>query len=526
MYCLCIKGSSRNHTRSLYTESRPSQDGLGLNSRHLLPSIPVSFLILFATVPVFADSIMVETDSELYFTDDTMIITGHVSNWRMPVIAMIIFDPDGGILSANNVPIESDGTFTRVVSLDSPFYDKTGLYLIAVEYGKESAFTIFEVISGKDVKMPPGPSEVKPKVTKIETDRKSYGNDDRVAISGQVSLLSDPTILIGIYNPDESPAGFYIANIESDLRFSTTFLAKSGVNFKTPGTYHVKAYYADTSMSTTFSFASSMTQSQPVQNKEQSNTVTPAPAQSSPAVVNEQGAGIIETERAGHVQRDTIVRETDNLSIEDVELGKMLNEIMLGCDMSEFKDDIVYNDNMGPALIRLCKYEQAITYFDNALMTNPKNIEVHSNKGSALAKIGKYNEAIIHYDAALEINPNFVPALNNKANALAESGRIDDAISIYDVILKIEPSYTMGEKNLEKAKIKHAEFDKRNEKATEIAIAYSEEQPRQMEVIKPSETTEEKTQGTSQVLSVEKGFFEQIGNMFSLIGTVFSLLGR
>ena len=47
-------------------------------------------------------------------------------------------------------------------------------------------------------------------------------------------------MLIGIYDPFGLPAGFYFGTINSDLEFSTNFLVKSGVNFRTEGTYSIK----------------------------------------------------------------------------------------------------------------------------------------------------------------------------------------------------------------------------------------------------------------------------------------------
>ena len=44
-----------------------------------------------------------------------------------------------------------------------------------------------------------------------------------------------------------------------------------------------------------------------------------------------------------------------NLSVEDIELGIMLNEMALGCDKSTFIDVVSYYDGKGPALFRLCK---------------------------------------------------------------------------------------------------------------------------------------------------------------------------
>jgi hypothetical protein len=54
----------------------------------------------------------------------------------MPVIALSLFDPEGKILAANNLIIDSNGIFSKVFSLDSPFYDAPGKYTVKLNYGK------------------------------------------------------------------------------------------------------------------------------------------------------------------------------------------------------------------------------------------------------------------------------------------------------------------------------------------------------------------------------------------------------
>jgi hypothetical protein len=485
-----------------------------LDSRRgrLLPSIPVSVLILFVAAPAFADSIMIETDKEQYVTGDTVLVTGHVSNRSMPVIAMLVFDPDGEILLVDSIDIQSNGTFAKIVSLDSPFYDKTGLYLIAVEYINDSAFTIIEVKSNT-TKAPPQPKVV-PKVVELKTEKKAYYDNEFVAITGTVSTISESTVLIGIYNPDGSPAGFYVVDIGSNLKFSTSFLAKDGVNFKTVGKYSVKAHYANTVLETTFDFLGLPA---PKTTQQESKNVPDEPKkiQTGPTIPQSQPQNTTPVE-----QPLTEPEQTDNLSIHDEELGRMLNDIMLNCDSSEFKDTIVYGNGMGPALMRLCKYEQAISYFD-AMPNAASIIETYSNRGSALAKIGHYDAALDYYDAALDLDPDFAPALNNKANLMMQQGKISQAISMYDAALKSDPNNTVVKKNLEKAKIRQAELNTvetkmhnmedakiHQETSTEFDFALSE--------WKDQESTSTNIEAVSH--DPEEGFFEKITSVFSTIG--------
>jgi tetratricopeptide (TPR) repeat protein len=61
--------------------------------------------------------------------------------------------------------------------------------------------------------------------------------------------------------------------------------------------------------------------------------------------------------------------------------------------------------------------------------------------GNALCKLGRYEEAISSYDAALAIKPDYPAALYNKGFVLGNLGRYEEAISSYDAALAIKPDY-------------------------------------------------------------------------------------
>ena len=85
-----------------------------------------------------------------------------------------------------------------------------------------------------------------PEITLFYTDKKQYTDKDLIKITGLVSTLDSPTVLVGVYDPFGMPAGFYIVSIDSDLEFSTSFPVKAGVNFRTDGTYSIKVHYGET----------------------------------------------------------------------------------------------------------------------------------------------------------------------------------------------------------------------------------------------------------------------------------------
>ena len=81
-------------------------------------------------------------------------------------------------------------------------------------------------------------------------------------------------------------------------------MAKAGLNFKTDGTYTIKAHYGESDEIVTFHFYEELVEETPV------------------------------------------VVETYDLSVEDIELGKLLNQINLKCDTSKLTDTISYYDGM------------------------------------------------------------------------------------------------------------------------------------------------------------------------------------
>ena len=288
------------------------------------------------------------------------------------------------------------------------------------------------------------------------------------------------------------PTGFYFGDIDSNNEFFVSFLAKSGVNFKTEGSYSAKAFYGDLEYEIEFDFLNeekslndktideniveeSLNEHEPIYNEEQtkvekdnevvlqsnidlSKDISAVDTQSNPeepilVVENTQSATteIKKIELKQNIIKKPQAQKADNLTVEDITLGIMLNQIVLNCDSSDYNDFISYYDGMGPALMRLCKYDEALTFFDKELQDDPKNLKILTNRGTAISKLGLYQESIFFYDTALELESKYLPALNNKANALMQLGFWEDAQSIYNYALGIYPGNNLLQQNLNKA---------------------------------------------------------------------------
>jgi tetratricopeptide (TPR) repeat protein len=405
--------------------------------------------IIFAQIP---PELLVTTDKPEYHSGDILIIHGLVEEKKMPVVAMKIFDPLGVILSANSIELDGDNSFTKIISLDSPFYDLPGTYLVNIEYGKLKSETTFEIVGEKELVQIPD-DLIEPSVLAMVTDKDVYYDNDFVVIAGIVTAVDESSVLIGIYDKHGTPTGFYFADVDQNYEFSTSFMAKAGVNFKTDGVYSAIAHYGDSENKIDFEFA----KQKPNSLKENKSELKPEPKESStknnPVIVKPNPTitkpvqPLPEQEPVKQIEQEIV---NDNLSVEDIELGKLLNEIQLNCDTSQYSDSVLYYDGMGPALLRLCKYNEAIMFIDKSLQDEPNNIEILTNKGIVLSKLGYYKEALTYFDHVLSIDSRFVPAINNKANVLATLGDFHQAKSLYVLSQEIEPGHYSSKVNLSK----------------------------------------------------------------------------
>jgi tetratricopeptide (TPR) repeat protein len=99
------------------------------------------------------------------------------------------------------------------------------------------------------------------------------------------------------------------------------------------------------------------------------------------------------------------------------------------------------HNNMGNVLLSQGRFEEAISHLSEALRLKPDFAEAHYNLGNALMEQGKVNEAIAHFSESIRIEPDNAMAHNNIANALTSQGRVNQAIAHYDEALRIKPRF-------------------------------------------------------------------------------------
>jgi serine/threonine protein kinase len=93
----------------------------------------------------------------------------------------------------------------------------------------------------------------------------------------------------------------------------------------------------------------------------------------------------------------------------------------------------------GNKLFDLQKYEEAISYYDQAIAIKPDYHEAWYVRGCSLAELEKYEEAIASYDKAVAIKPDKHEAWNNRGWSLDELEKYEEAIASYDKAVAIKP---------------------------------------------------------------------------------------
>jgi tetratricopeptide (TPR) repeat protein len=115
--------------------------------------------------------------------------------------------------------------------------------------------------------------------------------------------------------------------------------------------------------------------------------------------------------------------------------------------------------NLGIALDREGRTDDAIKHYLEALRIKPDHVEAHNNLGVALARQGRPQEAIGHYSEALRIQPDHAGAHYNLGIVLAEQARLDEAIVHYSEAFRIRPGHANAHNNLGLALFRKGKFE-------------------------------------------------------------------
>jgi len=121
-------------------------------------------------------------------------------------------------------------------------------------------------------------------------------------------------------------------------------------------------------------------------------------------------------------------------------------------------DDAEAHANLGNALLRSARLEDAVAAYLRALELSPRLPEVCNNLANALRGLGRPDEAVARYRQAIEEKPDFAEAHSNLGNALRGLGRPAEAAASYQRALGIKPHYPEAWNNLGNALLDLKQF--------------------------------------------------------------------
>ena len=116
-------------------------------------------------------------------------------------------------------------------------------------------------------------------------------------------------------------------------------------------------------------------------------------------------------------------------------------------------------NNLGVDLQRMGRFEDAESQYREVLKIDPYLAEAHHNLGEVLLRKGKIEEAIVHINAALRIDPDYPEARDSLGNALQRMGKVEDAVTQYQAALRLRPDYPEAHNNLGAALSRMGRFE-------------------------------------------------------------------
>lgn len=99
------------------------------------------------------------------------------------------------------------------------------------------------------------------------------------------------------------------------------------------------------------------------------------------------------------------------------------------------------HSNLGLALKRLQRMEEAVASFDAAIARSPNVAAFYNNRGLAYAEMRRFDAAEADFGKAIELDPNLAEAWSNRGKAVIELGRLDAALEHIDRAIALRPDF-------------------------------------------------------------------------------------
>ena len=214
-----------------------------------------------------------------------------------------------------------------------------------------------------------------------------------------------------------------LQNTQSELQTSQTELAQSQSELKTSKTQLAKhnsdLQYTQTQLSQ-IQFQLQQTQTKLTQSQSQLQTTQTELVQLKTYLQQTQGEeGLI------NYYRSRIASNPD-----DIELYHQALTIK--------PDDGQIHLQLGNALVRQNRFDDAIASYQTALQLHPQNFEIYLELAKTFEKQNQYEQAITSYRQAIELNPDNALAHKCLGDILAEIGQLSEATTSYRRALQLQ----------------------------------------------------------------------------------------
>ncbi len=130
--------------------------------------------------------------------------------------------------------------------------------------------------------------------------------------------------------------------------------------------------------------------------------------------------------------------------------------------------------NLGTALVKLGRKEEAVKAWEKALAINPDFAFAWNNLGNVLRDMGHLKDSVEKCRKALALEPEYPEALNNLGNALVDLGDLEEAQEHYVQAVTLKPDYKEAHNNLAINYLKLSRYaDAKNH--ARIALSYKDD---------------------------------------------------
>jgi tetratricopeptide (TPR) repeat protein len=108
----------------------------------------------------------------------------------------------------------------------------------------------------------------------------------------------------------------------------------------------------------------------------------------------------------------------------------------------------IAQNNLGRALFKAGRLDDAVTHYESAVQANPANLEARFNLALACARLGHFPAAFEQYMEVLRVRPDFAEAHSNYGSALLKAGRREEAAAQFRAALTLKPDLAEAHSNL------------------------------------------------------------------------------